>query len=230
VALYPHVYKTLRYDPLQDFIPVTTVSAIPSLLIIGPKVPTSVKTLADFIAWCRVNPEQATYGSPGAGSSPHFIGVQLARAAGFEYIHVPYQGDAPAVQDVLGGQIASSIVAIVAAIPHVQSGSIRALATAGPRRSSFLPDVPTFRESGYPALENVDLWGVFVPAKTPMESVEKLNNSIQEALRTDEVQAGFARLSIESSAISLSNFTRLLKSDFERWGSIVQASGFTPLD
>jgi tripartite-type tricarboxylate transporter receptor subunit TctC len=230
MTLYPHIYKSLRYDPLRDFIPVTSVAAAPSLLTIGPSVPASVKTLADFIAWCRANPARATYGSPGAGSSPHFIGVQLGRAANFEYIHVPYQGNAPAAQDLLGGQIASSILTIDSTFPHVVSGSLRALATTGPQRSAYLPDVPTFSESGYPTLELMDLWGVFVPARTPAETVEKLNNSIQGALRSNEVKSGLGRLSIEVSAISLGDFARLVKSDFDRWGSVVQASGFTPLD
>ena len=169
MTLYPHVYKSLRYDPLHDFIPVTTVSAAPSLLTIGPMVPESVKTLADFIAWCRANPRQATYGSPGAGTSPHFIGVQLGRAAGFEYTHVPYQGNAPAALDVLGGQIASSVVTIDTTLPYILSGHIRALATTGPSRSTFLPDVPTFIESGYPTIELVDLWAIFVTTRTPVE-------------------------------------------------------------
>jgi tripartite-type tricarboxylate transporter receptor subunit TctC len=230
MTLYPHVYKSLRYDPLKDFIPVTTVSAAPSLLTIGPRVPGSVKTLGDFIAWCRANPKQATYGSPGAGTSPHFIGVQLGRAAGFEYIHVPYQGNAPAAQDVLGGQIASSVLTIDSTLPYILSGHIRALATTGPRRSVFLPDVPTFAESGYPTIELVDLWAVFVPARTPMEIVDKLNNSIQKALKSDQVTAGLRKLSIEVSAISLEGFARLIQSDSERWRSVVQASGFTPQD
>ena len=139
MTLYPHVYKSLRYDPLHDFIPVTTVSAAPSLLTIGPMVPESVKTLADFIAWCRANPRQATYGSPGAGTSPHFIGVQLGRAAGFEYTHVPYQGNAPAAQGVLGGQIASSVVTIDTTLPYILSGHIRGWRRPGlPAALSFL--------------------------------------------------------------------------------------------
>ena len=230
MTLYPHVYRTLRYDPLVDFIPVTTVSAVPYLLTIGPKVPTNVKSLADFIAWCRANPKQATYGSPGAGSPLHFTGVQFARAAGIEYVHVPYQGAKPAVQDLLGGQIASSILPIDTPLPHVLSGGIRAIATTGPARSRFLPNVPTIRESGYPALETVEWWGIFVPAKTPTESVERLNNSIQEALKANEVKAGLTRLSLEIDATSLGDFARLIKSDFDRWGSVVQASGFAPED
>jgi tripartite-type tricarboxylate transporter receptor subunit TctC len=228
MTLFPHIYKTLRYDPFRDFIPVRTVCAVTYLLTVGPQVPTNVKTLADFIVWCRANPKLATYGSPVAGSPAHFTGVQLARAAGFEYIHVPYQGVAPAAQDILGGQIASGILPIDTMLPHVQSGSIRALATTGPKRSMFLPDVPTIGELGYPTLELVDLWGVFVPAKTPAESVEKLNKSIEQVLKLNEVKAGLMRLSAEVSAISLDDFARLMKSDFEQWGSVVRASGFTP--
>jgi tripartite-type tricarboxylate transporter receptor subunit TctC len=230
ITLYPHVYKSLGYDSLGDFIPVTSVAAAPSLLTVGPKVPTSVKTLADFVAWCRANPTLANYGSPGAGTSPHFIGVQFGRAAGFEYIHVPYQGNAPAAQDVLGGQIASSVLTIDSTLQYVLAGSLRALATTGPQRSPFLPEVPTFIEQGYPAIQLIDMWSAFVPANTPDDRVKRLNASIQKALKSDEIKAGLARLSIELSAVSLADFTKLVRSDFERWGAIVQASGFTPQD
>jgi tripartite-type tricarboxylate transporter receptor subunit TctC len=230
ITLYPHVYKSLRYDSLADFIPVTNIAAAPSLLTVGPKVPASVKTLADFVAWCRANPGQANYGSPGAGTSPHFIGVQFGRAAGFEYIHVPYQGNAPAAQDVLGGQIASSVLTIDSTLPYVLSGKLRALATTGPRRSAFLPDVPTFIEQGYPGIQLIDMWAVFVPAKTPEDRVARLNTSIQKALKSEEIKASLTKLSIELSPISLADFAKLIKSDFDRWGAIVQASGFTPQD
>lgn len=230
MTLYPHVYKRLRYDPFRDFIPVSTVGAVSYILAIGSKVPTSVKTLADFIAWCRANPEQATYGSPGAGSPLHFTGVQLAHTAGFEYLHVPYQGAAPTLQDLLAGQIASGILPIDTPLHHVRAGTLRALATSGPRRSVFLPDVPTFREAGYPALESVDWWGIFVPAGTPAECVEGLNTSIQQALEKDDVKAGLTALAVEIEAISLGGLGRLTKAEFKRWGLVVLASGFTAQD
>jgi tripartite-type tricarboxylate transporter receptor subunit TctC len=230
MTLYPHVHKTLRYDPLRDFIPVSTVGAVSYILAIGSKVPTSVETLAHFIAWCRANPEQATYGSPGAGSPVHFIGVQLAHTAGFEYLHVPYQGAAPTLQDLLAGQIASSILPIDTPLHHVRAGTLRALATSGPRRSIFLPDVPTLREAGYPALESVDWFGFFVPAGTPAECAEMLNAAIHRALDADDVKAGLRALSVEIDAISLGDFAKLTKSEFERWASVVLASGFTPED
>jgi tripartite-type tricarboxylate transporter receptor subunit TctC len=231
MTLSPHVYKDLRYDPFGDFIPVTTIGSVQFLLTISPKVvPDDVKTLADFIAWCRANPALATYGSPGAGSPYHFTAVQLARAAGFEYKHIPYVGPPRAVQDLLGGQIASSILPIDSTLPSILSGNLRALVTTGPRRSPFLPDVPTIREAGYPVLEAVDWYGVFVPAKVPSAGVEKLNGSIQNALKVDQVRAGLAKLSVEIEAISMGAFAQLMKSEFDRWGSVVRTSGFTPTD
>jgi tripartite-type tricarboxylate transporter receptor subunit TctC len=227
MTLYPHVHRYLRYDPLQDFIPVTTVGAVSYLLTVGAKVPADVKTLADFVAWCRANPDQANYGSPGAGSPLHFTGVQFARAAAFAYLHIPYQGAAPVLQDLLGGQITSAILPIDTPLPYLQSRELRALATSGSRRSAPLPDVPTFREAGYPALDTLDWWGVFVPAATPADCVERLYNSIRQALAADEVRTGLAKLSIEIDIIDHENFARLMKSEFERWGSVVRASGFT---
>jgi tripartite-type tricarboxylate transporter receptor subunit TctC len=231
MTLSPHVYKNLRYDPFRDFSPVTTIGAVPFLLTISPKVvPTNVKTLADFIAWCRANPTQATYGSPGAGSPYHFTGVQLARAAGFEYKHIPYVGPPRAVQDLLGGQIASTILPIDSTLPYISSEGLRALVITGPQRSSFLPDVPTVREAGYPALQAVDWYGVFVPIKMPLASVEKLNGSLQKALKTDEVRAGLTKLCVEIEALPLGEFARLEKSEFDRWDLVVRVSGFTPED
>jgi tripartite-type tricarboxylate transporter receptor subunit TctC len=230
MTLYPHLYRTLRYDPLRDFTPVATLCVVSYILAIGSTVPAGVKTLADFVTWCRAHPEQATYGSPSAGSPLHFTGVQLAHAAAFEYLHVPYQGAAPVLQDLLGGQIASAVLPIDTPLAYVRSGTLRALATSGPRRSIFLPEVPTFREAGYPALESVDWWGVFVPAGTSAERVRRLDDSIRRTLEVDEVRAGLAALSVEIETISLGDFARLIKLELERWGSVVRAAGFTPQD
>jgi tripartite-type tricarboxylate transporter receptor subunit TctC len=228
LTLFPHVYKALRYEP-RDFTPVSTVASSPTLLTVGPKVPPDVGTLADFIAWCRANPKQATYGTIGVGTTLHFIGAMLGRIAGFEFLHVPYPGRS-AVQDLLKGEIASNILPIASSLGLIQSGDLRALATAGPRRSSFLPGVPTMAEAGYPMLEDLTQWGVFVPAKTPTDTVERLNRTIQAALRNDEVVSGMAKLTVEIDAISGGDFVGLIASEFERWKGIVRTTGFTPAD
>jgi tripartite-type tricarboxylate transporter receptor subunit TctC len=228
MMLFPHVYKTLRYEP-RDFAPVSTVAATPTLLTVGRKVPDDVRTLADFVAWCRANPKLATYGTTGVGTTLYFLGAMLGRAAGFEFLHVPYQGNG-SIQDLLKGEIASAIMPIASSLGLVQSGDLRALATTGPRRSSFLPGVPTMAEAGYPSLEDLTWFGFFVPARTPENIVEKLNSAVQTALRTDEVKSGMAKLAIEIDAISLGEFARLIASESERWRGIVRTTGFTPTD
>jgi tripartite-type tricarboxylate transporter receptor subunit TctC len=230
LVIQPHLYNGLTYNALDDFIPVTTVCDFPFLLTVGPKVPSGIKTLTDFIQWCRANPTYATYGTAAAGSMLHFTGVMLARAAGFDFLHVPYQGAAPAVQDLLAGQIAAAILPIPSTLPYIQSGNLRALATTGPQRSSRLPDVLTIQEAGYPTLEATEWFGVFVPVRTPAEAVSRLNGSIHEALKASEVKLGFAKLNLDIAQAPPSDFARLLKADFERWGPIVRASGFTPQD
>jgi tripartite-type tricarboxylate transporter receptor subunit TctC len=228
MMFFPHVYKTLRYEP-RDFTPVSTVASTPTLLTVGPKVPGDVRTLADFVAWCRANPRHATYGTPGAGTTLHFLGAMLGHAAGFEFLHVPYQGNG-SIQDLLKGEIASAIMPVGSSLGLVRSGNLRALATTGPRRSPFLPAVPTMAEAGYPSLEDLTWYGFFVPVKTPAGIVERLNGVIQAALRTDEIKSGMVNLAVEIDAISMGDFARLIVSESERWKAIVQTTGFTPMD
>ena len=228
IVLYPHLYKPLGYDPVQDFVAVTTVCAFPFVLSAGPMVPGEVRTLADFVAWCKANPRLASYGTSGAGSMLHFAGMMLARAANFEFTHVPYKGASPALQDLLGGQVASTVGVLGIALPHIQSGKLRALATSGAVRSPFLPDVPTLKEAGYPGLEIVEWQGLFVPAKTPPAIVDALNRSVRAALATSEVSAGLGKQAFDVGGTSPAEFARLVQADIERWGPIVRESGFTP--
>ena len=166
LVIYPHIYRKLNYDALSDFIPITTVCDVSFVLTIGPMVPAHVQTLGEFIAWCKANPGKASFGTPGAGSMLHFVGVMLARAASFGFIHVPYAGTR-GLQDVMGGQLAASINTIGPVLPHVQSGALRALATTGPHRSPLLPEVPTFTELGYQDSEAVEWFGVFAERGGP---------------------------------------------------------------
>ncbi|MBR0776735.1 tripartite tricarboxylate transporter substrate binding protein [Bradyrhizobium diazoefficiens] len=228
MTLFPHIYKTLRYQP-RDFTPVSTLASTPAFLTIGPKVPAEVRTVADFVTWCRANPNLATYGTPGIGTSLHFLGTMLGRSAGFEFLHVPYQG-INAIQDVTKGVIAAALMPIGTSLGLVQSGDLRALATTGPRRSPFVPAVPTVAEAGYPALEDLTWMGFFVPAKTPPPTVDRLSAAIQGALRNDEVRAGMAKLIVEPEAIAMGDFARLIASESDRWRAIVQTTGFAPTD
>src|SRR4029079_15216050 len=222
MCLYPHVYKSLSYNPQQDFVPVSTICTTSMLFVVGPMVPGTVKTLPDFIAWCRNNPNQSSYGSPAAGSPLHFLGVMLSRAANFDYLHVPFPWTAPSIQSMLSGQIASCISPIGSFVPHVRAGTLRALATTGAQRSPLLPDVPTIREAGYPALQFEEWFGIFVPSRTPVGTVETLNSALRAALQTKEVQAGLATQSVEAGGLTPADFARQVKADFDRWGPIVK--------
>ena len=190
-------------------------------------VPANVRTLAEFVKWCVANPSQATYGTAAAGSMLHFTGVKLAKAGGFEFVHLPYGGP-NGIQDLLGGRIAATIYPIGTALPHVQSGGIRALATTGPRRSLSLPDVPTVREAGHPTLEADEWFGVLVPARTPVGNVNHLNEVIRAVVSADDFKAGLARLSVDALSSTPKEFAQLIKSDLDRWEPIVKASGFSP--
>ena len=229
VAVFPHVYKSLGYDAFKDFVPVTTVCSFPFLITVGPMVPADVKTVADFVTWCAANPKLATYGTAAAGSMLHFTGVSLAKAGQFEFVHLPYGGPG-GMQDLIGGRIAATIYPIGTALPHVQSGAVRALATTGAQRSPRLPVTPTVREAGYPALEANEWFGVFVPASTPAGTVSRLNEAIRAVVNTDAFKTTLAKLSMDPASETPKEFAQLIKSDFDRWGPIVQASGFTPED
>lgn len=230
LTLFPHVYNGLSYKPLEDFVPVTTACSVQFLLTIGPLVSPGVRSLTDFIAWCRDNPRAAMFGTIGAGSRPHFLGTMLARAASFDFVHLPYKGNVQGVQDLLGSHVAANISTIGNTLAHVQSGALRALATTAPRRSLALPDVPTFGELGYPMLEAVEWFGILVPAKTPTSVVAALHAAVREALDRPEFNAGLAKLSFEVLRTAPTDFVPLIKSDTERWAGVVKSVGFTPVE
>jgi tripartite-type tricarboxylate transporter receptor subunit TctC len=228
LVLHPHIYRKLTYSPLTDFAPVTSIGALGYDIAIGPKVPADVKTLADFIAWCKANPKDAAFGSPGAGTGHHFVGIMFARAAGIDMVHVPYRGGAPAVQDLLAGQIASNM-SVGAHIPLHKEGKLRILATSGATRASALPDVPTFKESGF-NIEASDWFGVVAPAATPAPVVAKLNAALRTAIASTPVRGVLARLGNTPLGESPEEFAAMIKRDHANWGAIVKAVGFTAED
>ena len=225
LVLYPHIYKKLAYDSLADFAPVTSVGAVGYDIAVGPKVPATVATLADFITWGKANPKDAAFGSPGAGTGHHFVGVMFARAAGLDMVHVPYRGAAPAIQDVLAGQIASNI-SVGAHIPLHKDGKLRILATSGRQRAPALPDVPTFIESGL-TIEASDWFGVVAPAGTPAAAVARLNSAVRAAIASKPMQDVLQRLGNTPRGETPEEFVALIKRDLANWGAIVKAAGFT---
>lgn len=228
LVLHPHIYKSLKYDPIGDFAPVTSVGRVSYDLAVGPRVPDAVRTIRDFVLWCRENPKDASYGSPGAGSGHHFVGVMFARAAGIEMVHIPYRGAAPAVQDVVAGQIASNI-SVGLHIPLHREGKLRILATSGTTRSPFLADVPTFLESGI-QVEASDWFGMLAPAGTPEPITTKINQLIRDAISSAALKDVMATLGNTPGGESPAEFAAMIRKDTAAWGDAVRASGFTPQD
>ena len=226
LVIYPHVYSKLPYDPLKDLEPVCTACSVGFGLVVGPMVPDSVKTLQQFADWCAANPDKASYGSSGAGSMPHFAGEMVAGGAKFKMVHVPYRGAAPAVQDLIAGQIAANLAVITNVLPHIQSGKVRVLVTTGAQRSPFLPDTPTLTELGMKDLVAEEWFGIYMPAGTPRVMVSRFAQSVRNALNLPEVAATYKKLALEPTYHAMDDFRAVMAKDIEKWGAIVRATGF----
>jgi tripartite-type tricarboxylate transporter receptor subunit TctC len=225
ITVYPHSFRTLSYDPMRDLEPVAPVARSTLTFVIGPAVPDRVTSLADFIAWCRANPDRANFATTSAGSTTHFVGVMLASASGMRLTPVHYRGGAPALQDLLGGHVPASVNPIGETLPFAGSGKLRIIAVTSAERSKFLPGVPTMRESGYDVA--LDSWiGAFVPARTPPDSVGLLNMAIGEAVRSVEMVENLAKMGNEPRFQLPDQFAATVKADLDRWGPVVKASGF----
>ena len=225
LTVYPYSFRTLSYDPLRDLTPIAPVSRSTLTYVIGPAVPAEVTSLAEYVAWCRANPDKAIFATTAAGSTTHFIGNMLANEAGIKLNPVHYRGGAPALQDLIGAHVPASVNPIGETLPQAASGKIRILAVASAERSKFLANVPTMREAGYNVV--VETWlGAFAPAKTPPEAVRALNAAIGEAVKSPEMIESLARIGNETKFQPPDQFAATVRADLERWGPVVKASGF----
>lgn len=224
LTLYPHIYKSLPYDALRDLTPVSSVCTLDFALVVGPAAP--VKTIGEYVDWCKASPRQAIYGSPATGASPHFVGLMFGQAAGLDMMHVGYKGAAPAVQDLIGGQIPAYFGVLPDVSPHLKGGRVRVLATSGSRRSAITPDVPTFQEAGFKDVSVQEWYGILLPANAPGRIVSSLNHAVQQALRDPEVLERFKALNVDAAASTAAAFAERIRIERARWAPIVKASGF----
>lgn len=226
VTLYPHVYRRMTYDALTDLTPVCMVATFPVVLLVSRAVPESVTSLAQLLAWVKLNPSGGLYGTPGAGGTPHFIGAMLSKSTGVRMEHVPYKGSAPVTQDLMGGSLPMGLQAMGEAIVTIQSGKVRALATTATQRSRFMPNVPTFTELGYPDIVLRDWFGLFLPRKASPETVAHLHASTTAALSDAQVTEGLIKNGYEPGRLSVTEFAAAVREEHARWGTVVEASGF----
>jgi tripartite-type tricarboxylate transporter receptor subunit TctC len=220
LVVNPHLYPNLPYDVFRDFAPVTLIASVSNVLVVNPDVP--AKSVNDLIALAKAKPKSLSFGSPGIGSQPHLGGEFLKLQAGIDVLHVPYNGTAPALRDLLGGQIQFMFAQASSALPHVQSGKLRALGVASPRRSGLLPDLPTIAEGGLPGFEAVSWYALLAPAGTPRDIVNKLQAEVARVLQLPEIREKLAAQGGEPVGNTPEQLNAMLRAESARYADIVK--------
>lgn len=226
-AIYPHIYRTLSYDPFKDFVPVSIAAVMTHALSVGPMVPASVKTVRDFLAWAKANPDKANYGTPAAGSTPHFLAALLGINNGVDLKHVPYRGSLPAVADMLGGTLAATSTPTGDALANHKAGKVRILATSGATRTPFTPDVATYAEQGFSELTTEEWFGFYAPARTPANVVANANAAINQAIKDRTVVDSLAIMGLVAQGSTPAAMDKSQREENLRWGPLVKQVGFT---
>ena len=220
----PLTHTRLRYDPGKDFAPVSLAAHFQMALAVGPGSP--ARSLHEYVAWVRANPANATCGVPLAGGPTHFFALMLARDTGTDLAVVPYKGSALLVSDLLGGQVPAGITVLSQLLKYHEAGKLRVLATSGPQRSPMAPDVPTFRELGFAAIEGTGWQAFHARAGTPRPTIERLSSAIASAIRSPEVSARLRALGLEPVGSGPDELASRMAEDSGRWAPVVKASGF----
>lgn len=229
LAINVSLYRRIGYDPVKSFAPVFPVGHLPNVLVVNPQLP--VKTVAELVAHGRAHPGKLSYASSGNGASSHLAGVLFNKLAGTDFQHVPYKGTGPALNDLLGGQVAMSFTDVLTAAPHVKAGKLRALGVTTASRSQALPELPTVAAQGVPGLQGFDVsvfFGIVAPAGTPREVVERLNRAFAEAVRQPEVRRTLLGQGLElPPATTPEHLGAFIRSEVAKWRDVVQAAGAT---
>jgi tripartite-type tricarboxylate transporter receptor subunit TctC len=219
-AIIPFMNPQIGYDVDREFVPVTIMANIDNILVVGPTVPAS--NVSELLALARSSPGKLTYSSPGQGSLAH-VGVELLKVIGHvDMLHVPYKGVAPALNDVLGGQITMILGQASSVLPHVKAGKVKALGIASLKRSTSAPEIPTIAEQGMPGFEVVAWYALMAPAGTPRDVVAKIAAETGRALRAADVRERFAALGVDPMGNTPEEFAAVLKKDRARWGELVK--------
>ena len=220
MAVNPAMFAKLPYDPVKDFIPITLLSKVPSLIVVNATVPAN--NLKEFIALVKSKPGAVNYGSAGNGSSGHLAMAYLNQVAGIDSQHVPYKGTGPMMTDLLAGRLEATFTGAPPLLPHVKSGKLRALAVGTARRSPAMPDVPTVAEQGYPGFETSQWYGLLAPAGTPDAIIKKLAEAAAAAAKTPGVADRLAAEAAEPVTTTPKEFADYIGTEMKRWGDVVR--------
>jgi tripartite-type tricarboxylate transporter receptor subunit TctC len=223
LGIAPSLYSKVNYDPVKDFTPISLVASVVHVLSVHPSVP--AKNVSELIAWVKANPTKANYGSVGAGTSTHLESELFATMAGVKMQHIPYKGSAPALMDLVGGNLPIMFDAYASSGPFIRENKIRLLAVTTAQRSKLLPDVPTVAESGLPGYEAMPWLGLVAPAGTPNAVVNKVHAELMEVLKDAAVQEKFRSLGLDIIGNKPAEFSDFIKKDIVKWAKVVKDSG-----
>lgn len=222
-GINPGIYSHLPYDPVKDFEPISNIGLTPQVIVVGSQYP--YKTLKEFVAAAKAKPGDIAYGSLGTGSTSHLTMEAFQSVAGIKLNHIPFKGGAEAQTAILGGTFPVMSDTVPGVLAQVKGGKLRALGVAIPKRSPFMPDVPTIAEQGYPGFESVGWIGLCAPAKTPVAILDKLNAEVQKMLASPEVKAKLEQLAFTPAGDSRQHFAAWIKSEIAKWSAVAKASG-----
>lgn len=226
LAIGPHLYAKLPFDPVKSFAPITLLAESPNILVAHPSLP--VKNLKELIAYAKAHPGKLNFGSASVASVGHLTGVMLNQMAGIDMQHVPYKGSGQAVVDVVGGQIQLMFSGMSSVMPHVKAGRLKALVVTGAKRSPAVPDVPTIAESGFPGFSATAWYGVLAPAKTPKPIVKRLHDEIVKSLAQPDVKQRLESVGFELIGGTPEQLAEHIKTEIKKWEKVVKASGAKP--
>jgi len=224
-AVFPYLFKKVPFHHLNDFTPIMLLAQVTNILIVHPSVP--VKNVKEFIAFANGRKGDMVYATSGSGSSNHLTAELFKRAAGIQMQHIPYKGGAPAVVDLVGGQVPAMMASFLTGLPHVKSGKARAVAVTSAQRQPLLPDVPTMSESGFPGFEGNEWWAALGPAGIPKDITAKLNGEMQRILTLPDVKERLTGLGISYLGGSPGDLDRFLRNESEKWAKLIKEANIT---
>jgi len=227
LVIYPHVYKKLNYDPQRDLLPVAQIADVPLALAVGPGAPASVVDVPSYIAWVKSGAAtHGVIGTPAAGNITHFLAFLIGKSGGFSPQYVPYRGSAPAINDLLGGQIPAVVNPLTEMLPHLPSGKLRVLGVTARQRSAFLPQVPTFVEQGHPTVVGSEWMGMFARPDTPAPLVQRMTAGVRDALKTPAVLESLQKLALEPAGTDGPRLARRVGEELAGWREVSRVFGF----
>lgn len=226
IAIAPHLYKDLPFDPINDLAPVTLVVNGLSVLVVNPDLP--VKTVGELVAYAKANPDKLSFASAGSGTDTHLAGELFKSMTGTSMVHVPYRGGAPAIVDLIAGRVQLTFGSVATTIPHIQTGKLRAVAMTATTRFEGLPNVPTIAESGVPGYAVNNWYGIFLPANSPQDIIQRLNAETIKILQKPEIRAKLIAAGLEPMWNTPAEFAGYVRAETAKWRKIVVDSGAKP--